>query len=347
MLPAAALAAALATAVVALGFVAAPPAAAKVTFDGFDLVAHRGGRDERPENTLAAFAHALEVGVSTLELDLAITSDGQVVVSHNPFLEPFLARDRTGRWVDEGAKPLIFRLTLEEIKTFDVGAVNPFSGYWLLHGKGQVAAPGERIPTLGEVFELVARTGNDRVRFNIETKLDPRWPDRAPDPATFARKVLDVVNKHGMRDRVMIQTFDWRILSEVRRLDKAITLVALTAEVPSWGADGIYREVGKAGCSPWMGGLDIDDFDGDYVRAAKAINADVVSPIYQEVTPALVGEAHRLGLKIVPWTVNEVADMAQLIELGVDGIITDRPTVLRKVLLDRKMAVPAAAKARE
>jgi glycerophosphoryl diester phosphodiesterase len=316
----------------------AGPADAKVAFAGFDLEGHRGARDERPENTLAAFAHALEVGVSTLELDLAVTRDGQVVVTHNQHLEPSLARHDDGRWATD--KPLVYSLTLAELKTFDVGGVNPLDPYWLAHGRFQQAIPGERIPTLAEVFELTRRYGADRVNFNIETKIDPRKPDNTPDPATFSRKVLDVVRQFGVRDRVMVQSFDWRTLAEVRRMDKDVTLVALTAEQPLWGADGLYREVGRAGCSPWMAGHDIDDHGGDFVTAAKLAHANVISPYHGEVTPDVVAQARRLGLKVVPWTVNEIGDMTRLIEMGVDGLITDRPTVLRKVLQERGMAVP-------
>lgn len=319
----------------------AAPSLGQTPPQGFDLEAHRGGRNARPENTLAAFRYALDLGVSTLEMDLQVTRDGEVVVSHNAVLEPFLARDPSGRWVDPAHPPLIYGLTLQEVKRYDVGAVNPaYETYWNAHGKFQQASPGERVPTLAEVFELVRRHGDTQVRFNLETKLDPRHPERSPDPYTFVSKVLDVVNRHGMRDRVMLQSFDWRTLLECRRLDKRIPLAALTAEQPAWGASGLYREVGKPGCSPWMAGFDIDDFQGNYVRAAKAIHATVVSPAYKEVTPELVAEAHALGQKLVPWTVNDRRDMTRLIDMGVDGIITDDPALLRQVLQEKGIAVP-------
>lgn len=319
----------------------AAPAGAKVRFEGFDLQGHRGARDERPENTLAGFSHALEVGVSTLELDLQITRDGQVVVSHNPHLEPALAKDAAGRWVEGARKPLIRDLTLAELGAYDVGTVNPLDPvYWMAHGRLQTAAPGERIPTLDQVFDLAARYGNATVRFNIETKIDPTHPTNAPDPYTFARLVVDVVKRRHLEDRVMVQSFDWRTLAEVRRLDKGITLVALTCELPS----GTMREVGKPGCSPWLAGLDIDDFGGSSAKAAKAINADVLSPCYLEVDKAMVDNAHQLGLEVVPWTVNEAGDANRLIDLGVDGLITDRPTAMRRLLESRGIPVPLPSK---
>ncbi|MBM3269275.1 MAG: glycerophosphodiester phosphodiesterase [Candidatus Sericytochromatia bacterium] len=316
------------------------PAEARSGWPAFDLQGHRGARDERPENTLAGFAHTLGVGVSTLELDLAITRDGEVVVSHDLHLAPHLTRDGAGRWLGGPSGPLIYDLTYAELATFDVGAINPLSPYWLLHGREQQAVPGERIPTLGQVFDLAKRHGAD-VRFNVETKIDPRRPGDAPDPYTYARKVLAVVSNHGLRDRVMVQSFDWRTLLEVRRLDKEIALVALTAEQPVWGPDGLYREVGRPGCSPWMAGLDIDDFEGNYVRAAKSIGVAVVSPYHGELTAAIVAEAHALGMRVVPWTVNDPADIARLVDMGVDGVITDRPTAARKILAAKGVKLPA------
>jgi glycerophosphoryl diester phosphodiesterase len=117
-------------------------------------------------------------------------------------------------------------------------------------------------------------------------------------------------------------------------MDKNITLVALTSEVPEW-PDGLMRQAGKPGCSPWMAGFDIDDFGGDYVKAAKAVHADIVSPYFREVTPGVVKEAHALGMKVVPWTVNTKEEMIKLIDMGVDGIISDRPDILKQVLQEK------------
>jgi glycerophosphoryl diester phosphodiesterase len=137
----------------------------------------------------------------------------------------------------------------------------------------------------------------------------------------------------------MLQSFDWRTLKEMKKLDPKITLVALTCEQPSWGADSICRQVGKPGASPWMAGLDIDAFNGNYIKAAQAIGADVVSPYWEELSNEMVNEAHELGMKVVPWTVNSPEKMNMLINMGVDGIITDKPWVLRELLIKRGMPV--------
>lgn len=309
----------------------------------FDFEAHRGGRDARPENTLVSFAYAMELGVTTLEMDMQMTKDGQLVISHNPFMNPTLAKGPDGKYVPAG-KYDIRTMTLAEVKQFDVGTMNPAAGeYYEGHGKTQISVPGTKMPTLEEVFELANAYGNTKVMFNIETKsyADKNFPEAKnnPDPAVFVKKFYEVVKKYNMQDRVMLQSFDWRTLKEMRKLDPKITLVALTCEQPSWGRDSQCRQPGEKGASPWMAGLDIDDFKGDYVKAAKAIGADVVSPYWEELSHELVAEAHDLGMKVVPWTVNNPAKMNMLLDMGVDGMISDKPWLMREVLIKRGVEV--------
>ena len=310
---------------------------AKAVAEGFDLQAHRGGRDLWPEDTLPAFAHSLELGVTTLEMDVQLTKDGRLVVSHNPKLEPILAKDASGKYVSKATKPDMRLMTLDQIRTYDVGSLNPAEkDYYAEHALTQKAIPGTRVPTLEEVFELVNAYGNTKVLFNIETKSyaaenDPDFKNN-PCPEEFTRKLLSVIKQYNMQDRVTIQSFDWRTLQETRRLDKNMTTVALTRK-------GYYTYEGQPGSSPWMGGIDIDDFNGNYVQAAHAIFADVISPRQDMVDAASVNEAHALGMKIVPWTVNKKEDMIRLIDLGVDGIISDRPDILRQVLIEKGISV--------
>ncbi|NDD31302.1 MAG: glycerophosphodiester phosphodiesterase [Proteobacteria bacterium] len=309
------------------------PVFAKVDFRGFDFEAHRGGRDERPENTLAAFRHAIELGVTTLELDVQLTRDLVPVLGHNPRLVYSVTRDPNGRWLTPAHEPVVHNLLLSEVETYDVGGINPAdTEYYADHGKTQKVSPHERVPTLDALFDMVEKMGNTRVCFNVETKSYATEPSYGTDPYTFTAIVLEVIKRHHLENRCIIQSFDWRTLIETRRLDKSMTTSALTCEVPEWGEEGWYRHVGEKGCSPWMAGLDIDDYNGDYVKAAHAINADIVSPYLVELTPALVAEAHTFGMKVVPWTVNKREDMERLIGWGVDGLITDRPTLLKQVL---------------
>ena len=339
------LAACAAAAMLTSGFMFTMPghADAKAIPATFDLEAHRGGRDARPENTLISYAYGMELGVTTLEMDMQMTSDGHIVMSHNPFMSNTLAKGPDGTYVKANQLD-IRKMTLEQVKQYDIGTMNPAAGgYYDGHGKTQVSVPGTKMPTLEEVFELANAYGNTKVMFNIETKsyADPKLAEakNSPDPAVFVKKFYDIVKKYHMEDRVMLQSFDWRTLKEMHKLDPSITLVALTCEQPSWG-DGEYRQVYQKGASPWMGGLDIDDYKGDYVKAAKAIGADIVSPYWEEVSNELVTETHSLGMKIVPWTVNSPDKMNMLIDMGVDGLISDKPWIAREVLQQRKMMLP-------
>jgi len=315
-----------------------PTAHAKVTFDVFDFEAHRGGRDARPENTLYSFAYAMEMGATTLEMDMQMTKDGHIVISHNPVMNPNIAKGPDGEYVKGGMYD-IRTMTLAEVQKFDIGTMNPAAGdYYEGHGKTQVSAPGAKMPTLEEVFELANSYGNDKVIFNIETKsyadpLDSGYKN-TPNPIAFVTAVNAIVKKYNMEDRVTLQSFDWRTLTAMKKLNPNITLVALSSEQESWGRqEGCYLKIfDKKNASPWLGGLNINDFNGDYVKAAHAIGADIVSPYWEELSPQLVAEAHKLGMKVVPWTVNNPKAMSMLIDMGVDGLITDKPWIGRDVL---------------
>jgi glycerophosphoryl diester phosphodiesterase len=180
----------------------------------FDIEAHRGGRALFPENTLPSFANALSMGVNTLELDIGVTRDGVVVVSHERGLNPDLARGADGKYVAAPGSPLV-KLRLEDVKKYDVGQIRPGSSY-AAQFPDQHAVPGAKIPTLKEVFDLVRKSGDRNVRFNIETKIDPNHPGESPDPQRFVTLLLDLVRAEEFSDRVMVQSFDWRILQLVQ-----------------------------------------------------------------------------------------------------------------------------------
>jgi glycerophosphoryl diester phosphodiesterase len=321
------------------------PAQAKVNIGAFDLEAHRGGRDARPENTLYSEAYGMQVGVTTIELDMQMTKDGHLVISHNPVMNPNITKGPDGQYVP-GSKYDLRTMTLDEIKKFEIGVMDPKCGdYWEGHGKTQLQIPGVRFCTLEDEFELARTYGNDRILWNIETKSYPAPTEgfiNNPDPAAFAKKVYEVVKKYHMEDRVMLQSFDWRTLVEMRKLDPRITLVALCNEQPSWGPDpyNTTLELSRPGASRWLAGIDIHDFNGDFVAAAHLIGADVISPYYQELSLQLIEEAHGYGMKVIPWTVNSKKAMETLLGMGVDGIISDKPVLLREVLKSHNIPVP-------
>jgi glycerophosphoryl diester phosphodiesterase len=251
-----------------------------------DIQGHRGARGHLPENTLPAFEYAAKLGVDTLELDVGVTRDGVVVVHHDRRLNPDVARAADGRWVRAPA-PTIFSLTFVEIQKFDVGRLRPGSEY-AARFPHQKPLDGTRIPRLSEVLKL------DR-RFNIETKIDPKAPDETLPPEAFARALVAEIRKAGAESRTTIQSFDFRTLKVVEREAPEIATVYLTM-----GAASDPAAVKAAGARNW-------------------------SPDFRDLDAAKIRAAREAGLKIIPWTVNEPADIERLIALGVDGIISDYP----------------------
>lgn len=303
----------------------------------FDLQGHRGARGLAPENTLPAFATALSIGVTTLELDLAMTSDGVLVVSHDSRLNPDHTRGADGTFLAaEG--PAIRSLTLAQLQRYDVGRLKPGTAYAAAFPE-QRGMDGVRIPTLMEVFDLARQAKADHVRFNIETKLTPTSGADTPDPETFAAAVARAVREAELAARVSVQSFDWRTLAIMRRIAPEIERVCLSID----GGSGDTLKRGQPGASPWTAGLDIDDFGGSAPRLVAAAGCSVWSPNQRSVTAASLAEAQALGLKVIPWTVNERPDMERLIQMGVAGIITDYPDRLRAVMAEREIPLPPAA----
>lgn len=313
---------------------------AKVNYDVFDLEAHRGGRDVRPENTLYSYAYAIELGATSIECDMQLTKDGQIVMSHNPILNSDITRDENGNYI-ENNKYDIRLMTVDELKKFDVGVMDPNCGeYYDLHGKTQFTYDA-KIPTLEELMQLIQSYGDKNIVLNIETKS---YPDPASagyknnaDPKKFVEVFNNIVKKYDMEDRVVLQSFDWQTLIEMKELNSNISTSALWQEQPSWGRDSESLRRYEKKKSPWLGGLDIKDYQGNPVKAAHAIGADIISPYYTEISKQDVDEAHSLGMKVVPWTVNNEKDMNMLLDMGVDGIISDKPWLLKQVLEKRNI----------
>jgi glycerophosphoryl diester phosphodiesterase len=282
-------------AAVALALLFSAPAMA------IDVQGHRGARGHLPENTLPAFKRALEFGVDTLEMDCGVTKDGVVVVHHDRRLNPDVARGADGKWVTEAA-PTIKELSFQELQQYDVGRIRPGSEY-AKRFPHQQPIDGTRIPRLADVFSMSKQA---KVRFNIETKLQPSAPDETLAPEPFARALIAEIRKAGVERRTTIQSFDFRTLKVVEREAPEIATVYLT-EVTAADAAKVHA----AGAKTW-------------------------SPDFRAITPYAMGEARKVGLRVVVWTPNEPADIAAMIQAGVDGIISDYPDRVLSALGRRK-----------
>ncbi len=280
--------------------------------DTLDLQAHQGGRGHAPQESLGAFAHALELGVSTLEFDIGITKDQQPVVWHDESIRAEKCADTGAAFAGDPQYPyvgkLVHELTVAQIRTLDCGA---------------------EIATLPEVFALTDSYRAD-VRYNIETKVDAETPAATADPAEFVDLIVAAVRSAGKLDRVEVQSFDWRTLPLVRQAEPSIPLVAL------WN-----QKTYTAG-SPWLAGIDPGIVANPLVGAAL-VGANIVSPDYESpVDRPFVDRAHALGYRVIPWTVNDADAMRAQIAAGVDGIITDYPALLRDVLAESRLPLPQA-----
>ncbi len=299
----------------------------------FDSQGHRGARGLLPENSLAAFARALSIGVNTLELDLCVTADDIVVITHNYRLEPEITRKENGEWLSETG-PAIRSLTLKELRTYDVGRMNPGRSYQSGFPE-QIAIDGTRIPTFKELLKLIQRSGNDSVRLNIEAKLRPMEPEFYPNPEEFIAAILKIVREEGFIERITIQSFDWRAVQETQHQAPDVPTAYLTVQQAFF--DTIRQ--GEPGPSPWHAGFDIDTY-GNIPETIKAAGGRIWSSYHKEVSSQSIKQAHNLGLEVKVWTVNDMDRMETLINMGVDGIITDYPGRLRQVLKKLGMVLP-------
>lgn len=286
-----------------------------------ELHAHRGARGLFPENTLAGFAGALAIGVDALELDVAVTADNAVVVSHDARLNPDITRTSDGEWLPAPG-PLMRSLRVAALADYDVGRMRPGSPYATLH-PDQTPCDGARIPRLREVFDL-----DPLVTFNVELKSFPDQPGVAIDGATMADLVVAEADAAGVTHRLIVQSFDWRGPRRLRAARPEIRLAWLT------------RSAILSQARLWWGGPHPDDFGGSVPRAVAAEGGPTWAPDYLDLSEAVIAEAHALGLRVVPWTINQAQDMRRLLRWGVDGLITDRPDLARSVLAEAGLPLP-------
>ncbi len=299
----------------------------------FDLQGHRGTRGLMPENTLPAFEKALSIGVTTLETDISLTKDGVIVLTHDPVLNPDLVRDASGAFLTKHGPP-IRTLTYAETKTYDVGRLNPASKY-AAQWPEQTPVDGARMPRLADLFALTQRVA-PTVRFNIETKLSPLKPDETVDPETFVQAFLAEVKAADVEGRVTVQSFDWRTLRISKRLAPDIATSCLTIDTPTTST---LRPMADGKASPWLGGLDPATYGGSIPKLAATAGCTTWSPFWRNIDARTVQEAQALGLKVVPWTVNAPVDMAVVVALGVDGLITDYPDRAHKILAEKGITI--------
>lgn len=292
----------------------------------FYIVGHRGAAGLVPENTIPAFIKAMEIGVDAIELDVLLTADGKLVVHHDFRLKPDITRKVDGSWLEKWNRPIIKNLTLGELKLYDVGRLKPNTKYARRYPEQQ-PAEGERIPTLREVI-LLLKSYDRNTNLWIEIKTSPEKPDMTPSPQSVANSVVKLLHEEEFVSRAQILSFDWRALAHVKKIEPELPLVYLSRI----GIRLNNIKPGQPGASAWMAGIDIDDFRGSIPQAINAAGGRLWAPHYKYITYDLLEEAHRLGIGVFVWTTDSRSEMLRLIEMGVDGIITNRPDILRGLI---------------
>ena len=268
-------------------------------FPSFSTEAHRGGRGLRPENTIPAMKYALDLDVTTLEMDTHISADGKVILAHDNYINPLFTLGPDGNVIPEkdNQKYPLYTMTYAEIRKFDVGS------------KGNPNFPQQKkikthIPLLSDLIDTVQNyirtSGKRQVFYNIETKSKPAGDNKLhPEPEKFVDLLVDVLQKKGILPFVVIQSFDVRTLQVVNRKYPHIKTSYLVDNNKT-----LDENMALLGYKPF-----------------------ILSPGSKMVTEDLVRKSHQQNLKVIPWTVNSAEEIARLKRLGVDGIITDYPNL--------------------
>lgn len=305
-------------------------------------IAHRGGAGLWPENTLAAFRHAVTLGADGAELDVQLSKDGEVIVFHDYRLKPEICRGSDGRWL-ERPTPRIKDLTFAELQVFDIGRANPESAYARGH-TDVTAMDGERIPRLADVIAIAKGAAKP---FRLFVELKTSFADRgvSAQPDVLAEKVIAVLRQEDFIANTVLVGFDWPGLLHAKKLAPEVERWFTTLD-QSWFSDGpprpqsgppspsaleALRYWAREGISPWAGGFDAVKYGGSILKAIAAAGGAGWFPTWEDMTAPMVADARALGLKLGAWTVDDADAMRNLMTLGIDAICTDRPDILKSI----------------
>ena len=286
---------------------------------GPKIIAHRGGAGLRPENSMSAIEHAIELGVHGIEVDVHLSKDGEVIVYHDYRLNRYWTR-RKSKWLPDTG-PAIKDMTLDQIKTYDIGRIDPKSPTAAKH-PNQVAVDGERIPTLNEVLARLQQPDAAGIELLVELKTYPGLPKLSSDPVALADASLQVCRSAGVLGRVRMISFDWRGLRRVQERDPDVETVYLTGR----------REFSGETADDLTAGFNPSRYGNSIVSAIVAAGGKYWGPNFNELTPNDVFEAHSKGLGVSVWTVNTANDMRRMAYMNIDYLTTDRPDLAQDIL---------------
>ena len=327
------------------------------------VYAHRGARSFAPENSLPGYATGLAIGTHWVDMDIVMDKDGEIVVSHDIWLNPDITRGPDGEFLapgksamTEGIPPdeltaylqpyMVRNLTYAQLRQYDVGRLNPESPY-AKYFPEQYGMDGVRMPLLKDVIRYVNGVTKGAVGFQIEFKTDPLHDSWTYAPKQFAAALDNVLEEEGITRNCEVQSFDWRCLYELQKLDAEVATAYLTEWDNEPGTEYSFFSDDASIAGLWTGGELVKDYDDSIPQMVKALGGRCWEPEDVELTKAALDEAHSLGLKVVVWTWPEHSGSAfdgktvkRMIAWGVDGIITDDPGRLISMLAARGYKTP-------
>jgi len=292
------------------------------------IYGHRGARGDLPENTLDSFKYLFENNINAYETDILISKDLIPVITHDFRLDPSFTKDDEGDWItDENIK--IFDLTYNEILKFDVGSLNKLTRY----GRrflNQRSLENQKIPKLSELLELSSKNLSQASIINLEIKSTPDEKNLTPGPKEMVQIVLNDIKKSNLQDKIIISSFDWRILREVKNQSPEISRAYLTFQQEK----GMKIKKTIYSKSPWIDHIPLT-IVYDLPKIIKELGGSAWHPYYKDINKKAVKDAHDYNLPVNVWTVNDEYNMLKMIEYEVDGIMTDYPLKLKE-LCDKK-----------
>ena len=307
-----------------------------------DLYGHRGARGLSPENTLPAYKTALALGVDFVDMDINMAKNRVLVVTHHLSLNPNITRKIGGKEYVKSETMWIKSLTFEELQAFDVGRIDPQSEYSKIF-PAQQPVDNTKIPKLLDAISYVKKIGGEQIKFVIEIKTDPTNPEGSSDPKEMARELVKILERQHIVERTEVQSFDFRSLLAIQKLNPNIITQYLTEDVSR--EQMLDPDSEKAGL--WTAGHLLKNYSGSLPRMIAGLGGKAWGVQDTGLTKALVQEAHDLGLKVVVWSWPrypqpdiDIKVTEKVIGYGIDGIITDRPDIVRKLMKAQGMPLP-------
>ena len=295
------------------------------------IFGHRGARGEIAENSIEGFKHTFALGIKAVEFDVVISKDKIPILYHYFNLMPYIVKDESGNWL-KNSELKVFNKSYEELSKYNIGSLDPESK----HGKRfkeQKLLKNAKIPKLSELLELASRKENKDVFLNLEVKSTPFKMGLTPTPSDTVSLILKNIDTHKLEDRIIISSFDWRILYELKKQNSRILRGFITLQQDlSTTKKNIYEN------SPWMA----KNYSLDQLflipNIIKSLEGHAWSAFYRDVTKQNVELAHKHGLATCVWTVNREQDIIRMIEYGVDGIITDYPKKVQEICKSKNIS---------